>query len=167
MRKIFKNFLSALIQNAFIAVIIAIVTVPVLVSVVTGTIDLLIQNLSYDAPVWLVILCTFTGICYVHFSSRNKTKDTQPETKKFLIEDSGFKWRVIDHENGFSSVEQIPLCTVHECEYVLTPGDQYMCRETIASECHEKILEPTELTFYWNLAKSKANSIINKYETKH
>jgi hypothetical protein len=167
MIKILKSFLSALLQNAFISVVIAVITVPVLVSLVTGTLGILGQYLAYDSPIWLVALCTLICICYIHFSGVKELKSVQPEPEKFLIEDSGFKWRVIDHKNGYSSVDQIPLCATHESELVLTPGEQYMCRESIASECEGKILEPSELTFYWNLAKSKANTIINKYETKH
>lgn len=167
MIKILKSFLSALVQNAFIAVIIAIITVPVLVSLVTGTLGLLGQYLSYSSPIWLVALCTLISIFYIHFTRAKEIKSAQPEPERFLIEDSGFKWRVIDHKNGYSSVDQIPLCAKHESELVLTPGEQYMCRETISSKCEGKILEPSELIFYWNLAKSKANSIINKYETKH
>lgn len=167
MTKILKSFLSALVQNALISVIIAIITVPVLISLVTGTLGILGQYLTYASPIWLVALCTLTCICYIHFARARVPKSVQPEPERFLIEDSGFKWRVIDHKNGYSSVDQIPLCSTHESELVLTPGEQYMCRETIGSECEGKILEPSELTFYWNLAKSKANSIINKYETKH
>ena len=167
MIKIVRRFLSSLIQNAFITVIIAIITVPVLLSMVTGSLDVLGQYLSYNSPIWLVILSTLICVCYFHFTRVKESKSIQPEPERFLIEDSGFKWRVIDHKNGFTSVDQIPLCAVHESELVLTPGEQYMCRETISSKCEGKILEPLELTFYWDLAKSKANSIINKYETKH
>ena len=146
---------------------IAIVTVPVLVSFLTGTLDALIQFLNLNTPVWMVLLLTIAGILYTHYSRCKVSKPIEPEPERFLIEDSGFKWRVIDHKNGYSSVDQIPLCIVHESEYVLTPGGQYICRESIGSHCEAKILESSDLTFYWNLAKSKANSIINKYETKH
>jgi hypothetical protein len=165
--KILKSFLSALVQNAFISVIIAIITVPVLISLVTGTLGILGQYLAYDTPIWLAALCALICICYIRFVGGKAPKLVQPKPERFLIEDSGFKWRVIDHKNGYSSVDQIPLCSTHESELVLTPGEQYMCRETISSECEGKILELSELTFYCNLAKSKANSIINKYETKY
>lgn len=167
MIKVLKTFLSSLVQNAFIAVIIAIVTVPVLVSFFTGTLDRLIHYLSFNTPVWMMLLFTIASIIYTHYSRRKESESIEPESERFLIEDSGFKWRVIDHKNGYSSVDQIPLCIVHESEYVLTPGGQYICRESIESGCESKIMEPLDLTFYWNLAKSKANSIINKYETKH
>jgi hypothetical protein len=166
MIKKLKSFPSALVQNAFVAVIIAIITVPVLVSLMTGTLGLLGQYLSYSSPLWVVALCTLLSICYVHFTRANEFKSVEPKPERFLIEDAGFKWRVIDHKNGASSVDQIPLCANHESELVLTPSEQYMCRETISSKCGCKILEPSALSFYWNLAKSKANSIINKYETK-
>lgn len=109
------------------------------------------------------------GCCviYTRYKKSSTTNELMPEADRFLIEDSGFKWRVIDHKNGYASVDQTPLCRVHESDYVLTPGHQYMCRELINSECDSKIIEQSELTFYWELAKSKANSIINKYETKH
>ena len=147
--------------------IIAIVTVPVLVSFFTGTLDVLMQYLSLNTPVWMMLLFTIANIIYTHNSRRKEFKYIEPEAERFLIEDSGFKWRVIDHKNGYSSVDQIPLCAVHESEYVLTPGGQYICRESIGSDCEERILEPSDLTFYWDMAKSKANSIINKYKTKH
>jgi len=167
MIKVLKKLISSFIQNVFIAVMITIITVPVLVSLVTGTLDALIQYLSFNAPVWMVLLCTLISIIYAHFSRSKEPKFIEPEPERFLIEDSDFKWRVIDHKNGYSSVDQIPLCFVHESEYVLTPGNQYICRESIGSNCKAKIIEPSDLTFYWNMAKSKANSIINKYETKH
>ena len=167
MIKIFKSFISALVQNAFVSVIIAIITVPVLVSWLTGTVDILLYWLTYKAPVWLVIILSLAGIIYVHINNRRSSKFVSPEPNRFLIEDSGFKWRVIDHRNGHTSVDQVPLCTVHESELVLTPGNQYMCRETISSNCESKILDPNDLTFYWNLAKSKADAIVHKYETRH
>lgn len=167
MIKVFKKIISSLIQNAFIAVTIAIITVPVLVTFLTGTLDVLVKYLSINTTVWMVFLSTIISITYARFSRRKEPKFIEPEYEKFLIEDSGFKWRVIDHKNGYSTVDQIPLFVVHESEYVLTPGNQYICRETISSNCGAKIIEPSELTFYWDLAKSKANSIINKYETKH
>ena len=167
MFNVLKSFTAALIQNLFVAIILAIVTVPVMVSIFTGSIDLLIGWLNSEAPVWLVLVCFLVSLVYVRFSRKVKVPSQQPESKKFLIEDSGFKWRVIDHGNGFTSVDQIPLCPTHESELVLTPGNQYMCRETLGSKCESKILDPKDLTFYWNLAKSKAGSIVHKYETKH
>lgn len=167
MIKIFKQFTSSLIQNLFVTIIFALITVPVLVSWVTNSFDVLMSFLGHESPIWLLLLCTGGCVIYTRYKRGRTTNELIPEAERFLIEDSGFKWRVIDHKNGCASVDQIPLCRLHESDYVLTPGKQYMCRETINSECESKIIEQSELTFYWALAKSKANSIINKYETKH
>jgi hypothetical protein len=164
-----KKFISALIQNFFITVIIGIVTFPVLISWVTGTLDVLVQFLTHNSPIWLVIISTLICVCYFHFARVKEFKPVQPkpEPEEFLIEDSGFKWLVMDHKNGSSSVDQIPFCAVHDSVLVMTPSKQYMCRETIGSKCDCKVLKPSEISFHWSLAKSKANSIITKYKTKH
>lgn len=167
MIKIFKEFASSLIQNLFVTILVALITVPVLVSWVTDSFDVLMRFLSHESPIWLLLLCTGGCVIYTRYKKIDTTKELMPEADRFLVEDSGVKWRVIDHKNGYTSVDQIPLCKVHESDYVLTPGKQYMCRESINSECASKVIEQSELTFYWELAKSKASSVINKYETKH
>lgn len=167
MIKLFNGFVSSLIQNLFITVIVALITVPVLLSWVTGTFDVLIRFLARETPIWLLLLCVGVCIIYTRYKKSSPANVHEPESERFLIEDSGFKWRVIDHKNGYSSVDQIPLCSAHDSEYVLTPGKQYTCRESINSSCDSKIIDQSDLTFYWDLAKSKANSIINKYEIKH
>lgn len=167
MIKILKEFASSIIQNLFVTIIVTLITIPVLVSWVTGSFDVLMRFLGHESPIWLPLLCTGGCVIYTRYKKSNTTNQLIPDADRFLIEDSGFKWRVIDHKNGHTSVDQIPLCRVHESDYVLTPGQQYMCRESINTECDSNIIEQSQLTFYWELAKSKANSIFNKYETKH
>ncbi|MCL1040824.1 hypothetical protein L2712_04040 [Shewanella marisflavi] len=164
--KILKEFISSLVQNLFITVVVALITVPVLVSWITDSFDVLLRVLGQESPVWLLMLCTGGCVIYTKYKKNSKIDRYVPEVDRFLIEDSGFKWRVVDHKNGYASVDQIPLCSVHESDYVLTSGKQYKCRESVNSECDSEAIDHLQLTFYWELAKSKANSIINKYETK-
>lgn len=159
-----KTVISSLFHSVFTAVVVSLISIPLLVSWFTGTLSVLWRYLNNPMPIWGLLLSALCILIYLKIQTKsNQIIEVEPE--KFLIEDSGLKWQVIDHKNGYCSVNQTPLCREHEYEFILTSGQQYMCREHLNSECKSEVVDASELNLLWRMAQSKAQKVISEYKT--
>ena len=163
LQKQLKSTIKFLLHNIFWAVLTGVITVPIFLSWVIGKLNTLFILIQEPTPLWLVIASIFLVVIYIHF---NTSKETEPDYNIFLMEDSGFKWKITDKNNGRFSISPIPYCKYHDSKYIETSAGQYMCRELIGSKCESKILDIDEVNLLKNMAKSKAEKLINNFKTK-
>lgn len=167
MIKIIKNLFSSIAHNLLNTVIVGIVTVPLLVSVATGTFQSLWVFVNKPVPIWVFIILTVLLPLMYPTLKKLLSRRENVTSKTFLMSDSGLKWRVVDHMNGHCSVDQSPFCEQHDYQYIQTKAGQHLCRESMNSQCDSPILDHDEIQLKWELAKSKANGVVSKLETKH
>ncbi len=168
MFRFFKSFLAALTQNILAAVLIAAITAPVLVGYLLGTLDVMMTFVSSPTPIWLTAVIATSSLLYIRYYKKLPSGFVEaPQPEDYFIEDSGYKWKVVDFKNGHISLDPLPYCLEHEYEYIETPQRQLMCRELLNSECSSKIMDINDLTLSSKMAKSKAQALSKKYETRH
>src|SRR3972149_9740215 len=94
--KYIAKFLAISLHNIFLTTLIAIIGLPVLVSWVTGTLDILIQTIKSPTPLWgtiaLVLLC-FLYMQIKQKQNSQKKLPSEPPPKNKLIEVGRFKWK--------------------------------------------------------------------------
>jgi hypothetical protein len=87
------KFLVALFYNIFAAILIGIIGIPVLVSWVTGTLDILFQTIKSPTPLWgtiafVLICCLYTYLKIQLYQNSHKPPAIQEE----LHEELGVYW---------------------------------------------------------------------------
>jgi hypothetical protein len=83
------KFLEVLLRNILATILIALIGLPVLVSWVTGTLDVLLQTIKSPMPLWGAIALVL--LCYLY--TRLKTQPYHPPTiQEELREELGVYW---------------------------------------------------------------------------
>ena len=83
------KFLSTLMNNIFAAIVLGLVTVPVLISWATGTLNILLQSIKSPTPLWATIaLVLLLGVyfCIIIFKAHSYQNLQQPKYYKYCPE---------------------------------------------------------------------------------
>jgi hypothetical protein len=87
------KFLAISLHNIFLATLIAIIGLPVLVSWVTGTLDILIQTMKLPTPLWGTIALVLLCYLYIYLKIRQHQNSYKPPvTQEELLEEFGVYW---------------------------------------------------------------------------
>lgn len=155
------KFLSVLLHNIFAAILIGIIGLPILISLVTGTLNTLIQAMKLPIPLWatisLVYLCCLYTYLKVSQYLKKNTPSDNPTIK--LIEIGNFKWKTSIHENGDFEIHPIPYCKEHEIKLV-SHSIGYFC-PAIQLGCKSQIMKK-DIKVQYDTATSIIEGMINK-----
>jgi hypothetical protein len=87
------KFLETLLRNILATILIAIIGLPVLVSWVTGTLDILLQTIKSPTPLWGTIALVVLSCAYNYLKVRQYQKSYKPPTvQEELREEFGVYW---------------------------------------------------------------------------
>src|SRR4030042_4852307 len=116
--KYIAKFLAISLHNIFLAILIAIIGLPVLVSWVTGTLNILIQTIKSPSPLWGTIALALLFCLYILIKSKQNSPSHELPIKIELIEVDRFKWKTEVYQNGEFKIHHIPYCIIHDTRLI-------------------------------------------------
>lgn len=113
-----KSTVEAVIQHIFLLVISGLVFFSVLTAWLTEKLNDLLVFLQLGTPIWVTIGATFFVAAYIHLLKSKIQSSNYSKHNIFLMEDSGFKWKITDKNNGDFSISSMPYCKFHDLQRV-------------------------------------------------
>ena len=130
------KFFSNLLHNIALLIVVGIISLPVLISWATGTLDFLLQIIQTPVPIWGIILLVLLVFVYLKIRRNYPSSKLGYKTKYFTI--GNFKWETKIYNYGGFDVENTPLCAKHDLRLLFSGSSRY-CPEVDKRNCKNQI----------------------------
>ena len=133
--KSLRKFLSTLLHNILVTILVVTIGVPTLLSWATGTLNILIQTIKLPVPVWATISLVFLCCLYIYLKVTQhyqKTRPSYPPQQYFCLPEffdyNGASWKIISLPDQKIKVDFPSYCIQHHLQHIQEVHN-YICPE--------------------------------------